>query len=219
MYLRDLNAREPGDWLARFNRLASPAYMAACAANLDAEMAFDLACFLTTEDQRDPLATNLAEQAANGADRRELSRLVLQVLADAGFEPGFREEPSRLEALERALLVVEADVRATGLDGPVDLILNDIPDLVQHAHAVFRGGGSGSTVGIHPSQASDPRKALVAVADDLQNSVMHMLWGTVWPVCPSHHLGAHARDHEATAVWWCNGSGGHVITAIGNWGR
>lgn len=87
-------------------------------------------------------------------------------------EPGFTEEPSRLEALERALRVVEADVRATGLDGPVDLILNDGPNPVQHVYAVFRGGGSGSTVGIHPSQASDPRTALVAVADDLQNSVM-----------------------------------------------
>jgi hypothetical protein len=115
--------------------------------------------------------------------------------------------------------VVEADVRATGLDGPVDLILNDITGLVQHEHAVFRGGGSGSTVGIHPSQASDPGQALIAVADDLQNSVMHMLWGTVWPVCPTHNLGAHAREHKATDVWWCNGSGGHVITAIGYWGR
>lgn len=134
-------------------------------------------------------------------------------------EPGFTEEPSRLEALERALRVVEADVRATGLDGPVDLTLNDGPNPVQHVYAVFRGGGSGSTVGIHPSQASDPRTALVAAADDLQNSVMHILWGTVWPVCPAHKLGAHAREHQGTAVWWCNGAGGHVITAIGKWRR
>ena len=57
------------------------------------------------------------------------------------------------------------------------------------------------------------------VADELQNSVMHVLWGTVWPVCPAHHLGAHAREHDGTAVWWCNGSGGHVIVAIGTWNR
>jgi hypothetical protein len=55
------------------------------------------------------------------------------------------------------------------------------------------------------------------VADDLQNSIMHILWGTVWPVCPAHNLGAHACDHEGAAVWWCNGSGGHVIAAIGKW--
>jgi hypothetical protein len=209
----------PGDWLAQFDHLAGPAYVAARAGSLDAEMAFDLACFLMTEDLPGLLATKLAEQAALGTDRRELSKLALQVLADAGFEPGFVEEPSRLEALERALRVVEADVRATGLDGPVDLIINDITGLVQDAHAVFRGGGSGSTVGIHPSQASDPLTALVAVADDLQNSVMHILWGTVWPVCPAHNLGAHARGHEDTAVWWCNNADGHVIAAIGKWRR
>jgi hypothetical protein len=84
---------------------------------------------------------------------------------------------------------------------------------------VFRGGGSGSTVGIHPSQASDPLQALIAVADDLQNSVMHILWGTVWPLCPAHNLGAHPREHHHTAVWWCNGTGGHVIAAIGQWRR
>lgn len=129
-------------------------------------------------------------------------------------EPGFREEPSLLQALEQALHVVEADVRATGLDGPVGLILNDRDE---YAHAVYQGGGSGSTTGIHPADASDPVYVLVAVADDLQNSIMHILWGTVWPVCPAHNLGAHAREHEGAAVWWCNGPGGHVIAPIGHW--
>jgi hypothetical protein len=218
-YPGDPDAPGSRDWQAGFDNLAGPAYVAARSGSLDAEMAFDLACFLVDENHPDLLATKLAEQAATGTDRSELSKLALQVLADAGFEPGFTEEPSLLEALERALRVVEADVRATGLDGPVGLILNDITGLVQHAHAVFRGGGSGSTTGIHFSQASDPRTALVAVADDLQNSVMHILWGTVWPVCPAHNLGAHAREHQRTAVWWCNGAGGHVIVAIGKWRR
>ena len=56
---------------------------------------------------------------------------------------------------------------------------------------------------------------LVAVADDLQNSVMHVLWGTVWPVCPTHDLGAHTREHDGVAVWWCNSLGGHVIAPMG----
>ena len=30
-----------------------------------------------------------------------------------------------------------------------------------------------------------------------------MLWGTVWPVCPAHNLGAHAQEHDGAAVWWC----------------
>jgi hypothetical protein len=122
---------------------------------------------------------------------------------------------SWIESLESALQVVEADVRATGLDGSVDLI----HDRAGAVHAVFRGGGSGSTAGLEPSDAYDPVHALVAVADDLQNSVMHMLWGTVWPVCPAHNLGAHAQVHEGAAAWWCHYSGGHLIAAIGRWGE
>jgi hypothetical protein len=90
----------PGDWLAQFDHLAGPAYVAARAGSLDAEMAFNLACFLMTEDQPGLLATKLAEQ-----------------------------------------------------------------------------------------------------------------------VCPAHDLGAHAREHEDTAVWWCNNADGHVIAAIGKWRR
>lgn len=206
-------------WLAHFSRLARQAYAGARRGTLDAEVAFDLACFLMTQDEPDPLARELAELAANGADGKELSGLALRLLSDAGFEPGFTDEPSRLEALDRALRVVEADVRATGLDGPVGLLLNDYDGHAQYAHAAFRGGGSGSTVGIDSSQATDPVEALVAVADDLQNSVMHILWGTVWPVCPAHSLGAHAREHDGAAVWWCNGFTGHVIAAIGRWNR
>jgi hypothetical protein len=120
------------------------------------------------------------------------------------------------EALESALRIVESDVRATGLDGTVSLIPNDWnPE--EYAYAVYQGTGSGSTVGIESSEADDPIDALVAVADDLQNSIMHVFWGTVWPVCPAHNLGAHARKHAGAAVWWCNDSDGHVIAAIGRW--
>ena len=90
-------------------------------------------------------------------------------------EPGFREEPSLLQALEQALHVVEADVRATGLDGPVGLILNDRDE---YAHAVYQGGGSGSTTGIHPADASDPVYVMVAEDVDMRNSIMHIHWGT-----------------------------------------
>jgi hypothetical protein len=38
-------------------------------------------------------------------------------------------------------------------------------------------------------------------------------------VCPAHPLAAHARAHEGTAVWWCAGSGGHVVAPIGQWGQ
>jgi hypothetical protein len=45
---------------------------------------------------------------------------------------------------------------------------------------------------------------------------MHALF-TAWPAWPVHRLGAHARDHEEAAVWWCSGDGGHAVTAIGEW--
>jgi hypothetical protein len=63
---------------------------------------------------------------------------------------------------------------------------------------------------------SDPVSALVDVADDAQDALMHALCAA-WPVCPVHQLGAHARKHEAAAVWWCSGDGGHTVTAIGHW--
>ena len=130
-------------------------------------------------------------------------------------DPGMPSE-AWIEALDSALRIVESDVRATGLDGTVSLIPNDWgPE--RYAHAVYQGAGSGSTVGIESSEAGDPIDALVAVADDLQNSIMHLFWGTVWPVCPAHNLDAHARRHAGAAVWWCNDSDGHVVAAIGHW--
>lgn len=130
---------------------------------------------------------------------------------------GHEEEPSWVEVLERALRVVEADVRATGLDGSVSLLFDDWADSVQCVHAVYDGSGSGSTVGLNSEYVRSPVLALVAIADDLQNSIMHVYWGTVWPVCPAHNLGAHAREHRGEAVWWCNHADGHVIAAIGEW--
>lgn len=217
VYWSDPDAPDPGQQLAECSRVERQVYLAARAGSLEPEVAFDLAASLVDVDELEPLARDLAEQAADGGEQVRISELALRLLSAAGFRPGFREEPPLLEALEQALRVVEADVRATGLDGDVGLILNDWDEPEQTAHAVYQGGGSGSTVGMYPSEAGDPVYVLVAVADDLQNSIMHMLWGTVWPVCPAHNLGAHAREHEGVAVWWCNGAGGHVITPIGHW--
>ena len=58
----------------------------------------------------------------------------------------------------------------------------------------------------------------MAVADDAQDAVMHSIWGA-WPVCRSHQLGVHPEARDNTAVWWCEGSGGHVAAPIGQWGE
>jgi hypothetical protein len=77
-------------------------------------------------------------------------------------------------------------------------------------------GYTGIAEGIYPASGADPVSALVAVADDAQDALMHALFAA-WPVCPVHPLGVHARDREGAAVWWCSGDGGHAITAIGEW--
>jgi hypothetical protein len=63
---------------------------------------------------------------------------------------------------------------------------------------------------------ADPVSALVAVADDAQDALMEALCA-VWPVCPVHRLGVHAREYEQAAVWWCAGDSGHAVAAIGEW--
>ena len=106
-------------------------------------------------------------------------------------------------------------MQASGLPGPVRLVVPS-RSWPAHAHVEFRGGGYGSTSGIAPETGSNPLSALVAVADETQDSVMETLKG-VWPVCPTHQLGAHSREYEGQGVWWCNGDGGHVIATIGQW--
>jgi hypothetical protein len=198
-----------------FERLAHQVYAGLRAGAVDCEAAFDLACTLLEWGQPDPAAEELAVLAADGTDQERIADLARQVLAAAAFEPGFDAEPSRLAVLEEALEAVRSDMQATGLPGPVRLVVPS-RSWPAHAHVEFRGGGYGSTTGIAPQIGSNPVWALVAVADETQDSVMETLKG-VWPVCPTHQLGPHSREHEGEAVWWCNGDGGHVIAAIGKW--
>ena len=216
MFQSDPGAPTAGQLDAEFDRLARQAYVGVRDDVLDPEVAFDLACLLLKWGPPDPLAGELAERSAEGTDRERIADLARQVLA-ARFEPGFDLEPVLLERLEQALEVVTVDLEATGLEGPVRLVITDWHD-PPHAYAEFRGVW-GTAGGTSPADGAAPLSALVAIAGDLQEAVMEALWGTVWPVCPGHNLGAHAREYENAAVWWCNGDGGHVIAAIGHWDR
>jgi hypothetical protein len=196
-------------------RLAGQVYVGLRAGVVDCDAAFDLACSLLEWGQPDPAAEELALLAAEGSDQERIAELARQVLAASAFEPGFDVEPSRLAVLQEALEAVRSDMQATGLPGPVRLV---VPEWSHppHAYVEFRDRGYGSTTGIAPQIGSNRLWALVSVADETQDSVMETLKG-VWPVCPVHQLGAHSREHEGKAVWWCNGDGGHVIAAIGTW--
>ena len=194
--------------------MASQVYVGARDGVLSPEAAFDLACLLAEWGPSGPLVRELAERSAEGTDPEKIAGLARRVLALTTFQPGFDLEPVLLAGLEAALEAIKADMRATGLAGPVRLIITDW-NSPPHAYAEFRGH-SGNGSGIGPDNGSDPRWALVAVADDLQDAVMETLW-EVWPLCSAHNLGAHARAHDGTAVWWCNASGGHIIAPIGKW--
>jgi hypothetical protein len=71
---------------------------------------------------------------------------------------------------------------------------------------------------VYPLAGADPVTALVVVADDVQDAVMHSIWET-WPVCPQHSRGVHAQRHEGAAVWWCASDGGHAAAQVGHWPR
>lgn len=198
-----------------FERLARAVHMGVRDGVVDCEDAFDFACLLMERGQSGPVVLELAGVAMEGADLDRIVELARHVLKASGFEPGFDAKPGRLALLEEALEAVRSDMRAAGIPGPVALVVPEW-SWPPHAFVEFRDGGYGSTTGIAPQSASNLICALVAVADETQDSVMETL-GQTWPVCPAHHLGAHAREHEHKAVWWCNGDGGHIIATIGEW--
>ena len=116
-------------------------------------------------------------------------------------------------ALSRALDVVNADVRATGLPGTLRLVRPEWAD--QNVFVETWDGGHGSGSGIFPDNGGAV-PALVAVADEAQDAVMESIWGA-WPVCPAHDLGVHAEERDGYAVWRCQGGGGHTVARIGQW--
>lgn len=184
---------------------------------LDPEATFDLACFLMECGRPDPVIRELAEQSAGAADPAVLADLARRTLEAVEFEPGFALEPWLLAGLEQALQTVSADLRATGLTGAVRLVVKDSsgpPRAFVEFGATFGHGN-----GIAPGNGSNPRDALLSVADDLQEAVMASLF-TAWPVCPRHQRGAHARESHGEPVWWCTGGdSGHLIAGIGRWPR
>jgi hypothetical protein len=210
------SAPSPFILTARFSELARAVYTGLRDGGLAPEATFDLACFLMDWAPGSPVVQELAEQSVAGTDPARLAGLAGQVLAECGFQPDFDTEPRLLAVLEDALEAVRADMRATGLTGPVGLSFEDDGTrYLRNVFAHFRGSYS-YTAGVFPSDAHDRVDALVAVADDVQDAVMGVLM-TTWPVCPGHGLGAHPREHAGQAAWWCNGSGGHVIALIGGW--
>jgi hypothetical protein len=207
------------DDYADFDRLSSAVYTAARAGAVDCTAAFDLATSWLEERPQDPDATELATLSVEcmPASQPRMAEVALRMLATTSFRPGFKEEPGWLACLEDAVRLVNRDVAATGISGPCQLRVHDDGlNWSVNAYIETWDGYTGITEGIYPASGADPVSALVAVADDGQDALMHATFAA-WPVCPVHRLGAHATDHEEAAVWWCSGDGGHAISRIGEW--
>jgi hypothetical protein len=207
------------DDYAAFDRLSSAVYIAARADAVDCTAAFDLAASWLEERPQDPDATELATLSleCTQASQPRMAEVALHLLATANFCPGFKEEPGWLACIEDAMRLVNRDVAATGVRRPCQLRVHaDGLNWSDNAYVETSDGYTGIAQGIYPASGADPVSALVAVAEDAQDALMHALCAA-WPVCPIHRLGAHARDHEEAAVWWCSGDGGHAVTAIGQW--
>jgi hypothetical protein len=163
-------------------------------------------------------ASELAEASLAG-DERRLATATAAFLKAVGYEPGFYVAPDRFARLERALDIVRADLRASGLTGEVKLVRLDrySSNVVVQTWA----GDKGWTSGVFASEAADDLTALVAVAEQASQAVMESLdyqfTGAVWPGCTEHGQGASPEARNGSGVWWCAGiNGGHVLAEIGS---
>ena len=199
-----------------FARLARTVYVTARAGAVDCTAAFDLAASKLEVSPLDQDAGELARLSLDCAEASQsrMAEVALSLLAAVGFEPGFREEPSWLACLQDAMRLVNLDVAATGIRRPCQLRVHD--DEPGNAYVETGDGYTGTAQGIFPASGADRVSALVAVADDAQDALMHAIWAA-WPVCPVHRLGVHPREHDGAAVWWCARDGGHAVAAIGRW--
>ena len=138
-------APTPDQMDREFDRLARAAYLSARDGTLDGETAFDLASTLITWGDTDPALRELAELSLEDTNRQRITELTRHVLAER-FEPGSDLEPGLLAPLEAALEAVKADMHATGLPGPIRLVLPEWSD-PPRAFVEYRGGW-GSTSGM-----------------------------------------------------------------------
>ena len=176
---------------------------------MDREAAFDLSTDIL--DYRPGAeAAKVAALAIDEDAAPALLAAAVRALLAEHFQPTFDDEPEWLAALEEALEIVKADLRASGLPDAVRLYRwEGSPSVSVDAWAANSTSG-----GISPEEGKDPVTALAAVADDAQEAVMLSIGGA-WPTCPVHHLGVHARAHDGAAVWWCRTGGGHAAARIG----
>ncbi|SFE68841.1 hypothetical protein SAMN05421541_10355 [Actinoplanes philippinensis] len=200
-----------------FDRLCRRVYSEVRAGALEYPDMFDLATAVLEVKPSDRDAAELATLSLDGVavNWPRMMELGDAVLATACFELGLSEEPAQMAGLDDAMRLVNRDLSATGLPGCRLRFMDFDPDLDENRFVETWDGEFGTGSGVPSIAVADPVSALVAVAEDAQDAVMHTIW-TAWPVCPAHRLGAHARRYREAAVWWCTGDGGHVAASVGH---
>jgi hypothetical protein len=93
-------------------------------AMVDRQVAFDIA-MSELEYRLHAEARELAEASVADGDGTRLASAAAAFLDAYGYEPGFEQAPERFARLARALDVVRADMRATGMDREVRLVQPD----------------------------------------------------------------------------------------------
>lgn len=186
--------------------------------HVDREAAFDVSAEVLAnpslqldEGSSRSAAADVAAFALAGSAADARLAAAAREMLEFCFEPTVDDEPGWLAVLEAALDVAKADLRASGLPDTVRLMTwEGSRNVGVDAWAANSSGG-----GIFPEEGRDPVRALVAMAEDLQDAVMHSIWG-VWPTCPIHKLGVHAAERDGAAVWW-RPRGGHAAAQVGKW--
>ncbi len=188
-------------------RFAVQIYRGLREGDLRAEPVVELACLMEEFDAGRPPVREILERPTAELTSEEVAHLGRDLLRATGFDQLWA-------TLETAVKVVEGDVRASGIDAVLTIVIPDWDD--SGCARVECCGGCGGPA-IWPSSGRDVGVALVEIADAVQDVVMEHTWG-VWPTCPEHRLGLHAAFVEGTAVWRCAGAGTHTAAAIGDLG-
>jgi hypothetical protein len=112
---------------------------------------------------------------------------------------------------------VLADARACGVEAAAVLDVGD--GLAVRLVVDWGQGRYGPSGWVAP--AGDDAELRAWLADGIQEVTMERGQRDchVWPVCPRHRLGGHARVDGGTAIWWCNGGAGHQLAPIGRLAR
>jgi AcrR family transcriptional regulator len=193
-----------------FDDLCRRVYRNARDGVVDRESVFDLCADLLAQYPADDEAAEVAALTLNDDAGHAVLAAAVRALLAHRFEPTFDDEPGWFAALEEALEIVKADLRASGLPDALRLYTWE----GSRNAAVDAWAANSTGWAIFPEAGKDPVTALATVADEAQDAVMHSIWGA-WPTCPVHRLGVHARAHDGAAVWWCPVDGGHVGARVG----